>query len=153
HRLLASLVKHGFVDTIVTTNYDTLIEDACAVLGAPLRVVAHEAQLYSAAGDVPVLFKIHGDFSHPDLLALTPLDFQAWTKRPERQKVIAQLRALFDRKALLFLGYSLSDFNVLAELLGSDSATNSTPWLKRFSALYSDKDLADVTANLRQYGV
>jgi len=37
HRLLASLVKHGFVKTIVTTNYDTLIEDACAQSGAPTR--------------------------------------------------------------------------------------------------------------------
>jgi hypothetical protein len=42
HRLLASLVKHEFVRTIVTTNYDTLIEDACALLGTPIHVVAHD---------------------------------------------------------------------------------------------------------------
>lgn len=30
HFLLAALVKHGFVNTIIATNYDSLIEDACA---------------------------------------------------------------------------------------------------------------------------
>lgn len=59
HRLVASLVAHGFVKTIITTNYDTLIEDACARMGAHLHVVAHESQLHGAAGDAPVLYKIH----------------------------------------------------------------------------------------------
>ncbi len=153
HRLLASLVKHGFVRTIVTTNYDTLIEDACALLGAPIRVVAHESQLYSAAGDAPVLYKIHGDFYHPELLVLTPSDLQRWNLLPETRPIVAQLQAVFDRNALLFLGYSLSDFNILALLLGSDFSTRGSPRHKRLAAVYSEDGLADTAARLRQYDV
>jgi len=153
HRLLASLVKHGFVRTIVTTNYDTLIEDACALMGAPITVVAHESQLHSAAGDVPVLYKIHGDFSHPELLVLTPSDLLGWNLRPETRPIVAQLQASFDRNALLFLGYSLSDFNILALLLGSDFSTRGSPRHKRFAAVHSEDSLADTAARLRQYNV
>jgi hypothetical protein len=153
HRLLASLVKHGFVRTIVTTNYDTLIEDACALLGAPITVVAHESQLHSAAGDVPVLYKIHGDFSHPELLVLTPSDLLGWNLRPETRPIVAQLQASFDRNALLFLGYSLSDFNILALLLGSDFSTRGSPRHKRFAPVHSEDSLADTAARLRQYNV
>jgi glycosyltransferase involved in cell wall biosynthesis len=153
HRLLASLVKHGFVKTIVTTNYDTLIEDACAVMGAPIRVVAHESQLFSAAGDQPVLYKIHGDFSHPALLVLSPADLQSWRLRPEARPIVAQMQAVFDRNALLFLGYSLSDFNILALLLGSDFSTRGSPRHKRFAAVYSERSLDDAAARFRQYEV
>lgn len=153
HRLLASLVKHGFVKTIVTTNYDTLIEDACTVLGTTIRVIAHPSQLYAAAGDQPVLYKIHGDFSHPDLLVLTPKDFQQWSQGPETRSIVTQLQALFDRSALLFLGYSLSDFNILTLLLGSDFASRGAPRHKRFSAIYSNEVPEDTGGRLRLYGV
>ena len=152
HRLLASLVKHGFVKTIVTTNYDTLIEDACAVSGAPMSVVAHEAQLHAAAGDTPVLWKIHGDFAHPELLVLTDFDVQRWN-RPETRAIVAQLQTLFDRNALLFLGYSLSDFNILTQLLNSDFATRGAPRHKRFAVLYSASEVANAAEGLRQYSV
>ncbi len=152
HRLLASLVKHGFIKTIVTTNYDTLIEDACAALDVPISVVAHESQLHAAAGDIPVLYKIHGDFAHPELLVLTPADLQRWN-RAETRPIVAQLQALLDKNALLFLGYSLSDFNILALLLGSDFTTRGAPRHKRFAAIYSKKELADTAERLRQYGV
>ena len=153
HRLLASLVKHGFVKTIITTNYDTLIEDACSALGTTLRVVAHESQLYVAAGDQPVLYKIHGDFSHPDLLVFTPADFQRWSIGPEARSIMTQLQALFDRSAILFLGYSLSDFNILSLLLGREFASRGAPRHKRFAALYSSDDFGDTATRLRQYGV
>src|SRR5277367_213887 len=153
HQLLASLVKHGFVRTIVTTNYDTLIEDACALQGAPITVVAHESQLSAAAGDLPVLYKIHGDFSHPELLVLTQADLQRWNRLPEARPIVTQLEALFDRNALLFLGYSLSDFNILSLLLGSDFSTRGAPRHKRFAAMYSEENLADTASRLRQYDV
>jgi len=152
HRLLASLVKHGFVKTIVTTNYDTLIEDACAQSGAPISVVAHEAQLHAAAGDTPVLWKIHGDFAHPELLVLTDYDLHRWS-RPETRPIVTQLQTLFDRNALLFFGYSLSDFNILSQLLNADFATRGAPHHKRFAALYSKSEAEDEAERLRQYSV
>ena len=153
HQLLASLVKHRFIRTMVTTNYDTLIEDACALLGAPLTVVAHESQLHAAAADTPVLYKIHGDFFHPELLVLTPRDFQAWSLRPEIRPIVAQLTAIFDRNALLFMGYSLSDFNILSLLLGADFFTRSAPRQGRFVVLHSSENMTDVASRLRGYNV
>jgi glycosyltransferase involved in cell wall biosynthesis len=153
HRLLASLVKHGFVKTIVTTNYDTLIEDACAVLGVTISVVSHASQLHAASGEQPVLYKIHGDFSHPDLLVLTPADFQRWGQRPEVSPIVTQLKALLDRSALIFLGYSLSDFNILALLLGSDFSLSGSPRHKRFAAVFSEDESGEIADRLRQYAV
>jgi NAD-dependent SIR2 family protein deacetylase len=115
HRLLASLVKHQFVRTIITTNYDTLIEDACSALGATLRVVAHKSQMHGAAGAQPVLYKIHGDFSHPELLVLTPTDFQRWSSVGAAERsIINRVQTLFVGSPLLFLGCSLSDYNILS---------------------------------------
>lgn len=151
HRLLGSLVKHGFVKAIVTTNYDTLIEDGCAAVGASINVVAHESQLHSAAGDAAVLYKIHGDFAHPELLVLTSADMQRWSGQ-ENRPIVRQLQALLDKNAFLYLGYSLSDVNILALLLGSDFSTRGAPRHKRFAALYSQENFDD-TERLRQYGV
>lgn len=153
HRLLASLVKHGFIKTIITTNYDTLIEDAFALLGVSINVIAHESQLYAAAGETAVLYKIHGDFAHPELLVLTPTDYQRWDKRPEILPIVNQLKALLDTKALLFLGYSLSDFNVLALLLGSESSTRGTPRHKRFASVHPGDDLENIESRLQEYQV
>ncbi len=166
HRLLASLIKHGFVKTVITTNYDTLIEDSCSILGANLRVIAHESQLYGASGEDPVLYKIHGDFSHPDRLVLTPADYQRWMNQQDPESIQAQLRALFARGSLLFLGYSVSDFNICAQLLGRALARQGAPQPKRFAAIYAaktkgsdrfneqqDSSIADFTARLLQYGV
>jgi glycosyltransferase involved in cell wall biosynthesis len=153
HQLLASLVKHGFIRTIVTTNYDTLIEDACALIGAPITVVAHESQLHAAGADSPVLYKIHGDFFHPELLVLTQKDLAEWLSRPEIQQVVDQLKAIFSRQALLFLGYSLTDFDILSVLLRADPSTRGAPRSNRFAALYSDDDMQEAAYRLRQYQV
>jgi glycosyltransferase involved in cell wall biosynthesis len=153
HRLLASLVKHGFVKTIITTNYDSLIEDACALLGTSINVIAHESQLHAAAGDTPTLYKIHGDFAHPDLLVLTPFDMQGWEKRRGTNPIVAQIRALMDRSAFLFLGYSLSDFNILTVLLGSTFSTQDAPRHKRFAAVYSKDEFDDASERLSKYGI
>jgi len=154
HLLLASLVKKGFVKTIVTTNYDTLIEDACSSLGTAITVVAHDTQLQSArAADKPVLFKIHGDFAHPELLVLTPLDFQRWDRQPGREQIVQQVQAIFGRNALFFLGSSLSDFDVLQALLDAEPSTPGSPELVRLAAVFPQANWDDLVARLRLYKV
>src|SRR5271156_743073 len=66
---------------------------------------------------------------------------------------MTQLQSLFDRNAILFLGYALSDFNILSLLLGRDFASRGAPRHKRFSALYPSDDSGDTAARLRQNGV
>ena len=154
HQLLASLVKQGFVRKIVTTNYDTLIEDACEASGAPIEVITNESQIHLAASDdARVLYKIHGDFFHPESLVLTELDYQRWKRRVEMSALIRDLQARFDRNALLFLGYSVSDFTILELLLGSTASAPEIPRHKRFAAIYSEKQVDEATMNLRPYDV
>ena len=153
HRLLASLIKHGFVRTVVTTNYDSLVEQACERLGVTINVVVDGSQLSAAAGDGAVMYKIHGDFSHPELVALTPADLQGWNYREELRPMVTQLQALFEKSAVLFLGYSLSDFNILALLLGHGMSKKAAPRHKRFASVHPKKDQESAAARLSQYGV
>jgi glycosyltransferase involved in cell wall biosynthesis len=154
HRLLASLIKHGFIRTIITTNYDTLIEDTCSVLGVPLTVVAHESQLHEAARhDTCVLFKIHGDFFHPELLVLTKRDLISWKFRAELQPILNEIKTIFAKCPILFVGYSLSDYTVLELLLGTGPSTQNAPRHKRIAAIYSKDDLETAVRGLGAYGV
>ena len=81
HRSIASLVSKGYVRIIVTTNFDTLIEDALRDAGVQPNVVSSLDQLQ---GVMPLthlkdcVFKVHGDYrdtrirNTPDELASYP---------------------------------------------------------------------------------
>lgn len=70
HRAIARLVKGGFVQIIVTTNFDRLVETALADEGIHATVISSEHQV---AGMVPlvhqqaVVFKLNGDYRDPSI--------------------------------------------------------------------------------------
>jgi NAD-dependent SIR2 family protein deacetylase len=75
HTLLASLP----VESIWTTNYDTLIEDALKAIGRRPNVKHSTRQLGGRVrvADVTVL-KMHGDISLPDEAVLTRDDYEEY---------------------------------------------------------------------------
>lgn len=66
HKAVARLMKEGYVRVVITTNFDRLLEDAMAEIGAPPPVVIATAD--AVEGALPLshpgsfIIKIHGDY-------------------------------------------------------------------------------------------
>ncbi|WP_460820869.1 SIR2 family protein [Nocardioides ungokensis] len=107
------LLRDAVVDGIITTNYDPLLEH----LFPDYEVfVGEEDLLFSDIQGVGEIYKVHGDHNDPDSLILTAADYERFTER--KPYLAAKLLTIFVERPIVFLGYSLSDENVL-EILRS----------------------------------
>jgi SIR2-like domain len=98
HSLLATLPINEFV----TTNFDTLFEEAASAAGLEAAVLPYEAR----HGLQRWLLKLHGSVDRSDII-LTRGDYLGL---PERSGALAGIvQALLITKQMLFLGYSLQD--------------------------------------------
>lgn len=104
HHAFAAL---GF-DTVVTTNFDSLLEGAYADIRRPVQVVAEESLLASHRGpNMTRLVKMHGDFTHLGSLVVTEADYEGFLSRyPLMATTVGAL--LVSHTGVLF-GYSLDD--------------------------------------------
>jgi hypothetical protein len=135
HRILASLR----LPIYITTNYDTLLEDALRMVGGvePVteicrwseellesRASRFDTQDYQPTAESPVVFHLHGAIgAGPESIVVTEddyLDFLFNISREfsESPKVVGArlglpllLRRAIRNKPLLFVGYSLTDVN------------------------------------------
>lgn len=116
HGFLAAALGAGC--SVVTTNFDTLIEKAAAVIGARHDTVAGTA-IGEDAAEPSVLFKIHGSIggNSGDALASIALAVRQvglGLSLPQTQL----LGALLESRPLVVLGYSgRDDFDILPALL------------------------------------
>uniref|UniRef100_UPI00046801EF SIR2 family NAD-dependent protein deacylase n=1 Tax=Myroides odoratimimus TaxID=76832 RepID=UPI00046801EF len=105
HELLAKIPQFK---TIVTTNYDTLIE----ANNKNIEVVKNSSQYALADKSRQILFKIHGDFHEIDSIVLTKQDY---TNFFDKKTNNIFWNAVVDRlasKSIIFLGYNLDDNNI-----------------------------------------
>lgn len=104
HALLAGLD----VDQVVTTNYDTLFEEASKAAGHQLDVVLPHQ---TAVGQRRWILKMHGDVEHSDNIVLTRRHMVMYdaANRPSA----ALLQSLLLTKHLVFIGASMTDPNIL----------------------------------------
>lgn len=104
HALLAGLGAHE----VVTTNYDTLYEQAVAATGVPVQRVLPRGR--TTGGDRWVL-KLHGDVDEPGSIVLTRSHMVRYdaANRPSA----ALLQSLLLTRHLLVVGASLTDDNVV----------------------------------------
>jgi SIR2-like domain len=121
-RMLLALAELDF-PIVLTTNYDTLYEQALRAAGKEPRVVVYsrreraEITARDLAGDGPVIFKLHGDITHPESLVVTENDYidfvgQMADKKKALNPIPVPLVARLLRCTTLFLGYSLADYNL-----------------------------------------
>lgn len=111
--LLPTKVHKALIDlntsTIITTNYDHLIEKAAEERGEFLCVVSRDV-------DMPYrkpkkeLIKMHGDFEH-DNFVLKEDDYLNYSR--EFKLIETYVKSILGSKVVLFVGYSLSDPDVL----------------------------------------
>lgn len=100
HRIL----KKMNLTYIITTNYDTLIEDEIK----NLQVVSKDEDLpYTSSNKM--LIKMHGDFKNKNIV-LKKRDYDNYEKN--FQLISTLIKGLFTTNTILFIGYSYNDTNV-----------------------------------------
>jgi|CZKJ01.1.fsa_nt_gi hypothetical protein len=102
-----SFVRLPF-DTIYTTNFDLLLEEAYSEETRPFRSLVGELQLPFHAGQAAsTIIKMHGDLRHEEHIVVTRNDYDTFL---EKYPVIAtHLSAMLITRTPLFIGYSLTD--------------------------------------------
>jgi NAD-dependent SIR2 family protein deacetylase len=92
---------------VITTNYDTLIEDAFKQAGKRCGTVVRENDL-TRMRDVNVV-KIHGCVTDVDNIVIAEEDYCRWLISDSEMKTF--VRQWFIRQPIVFIGFSLSDPN------------------------------------------
>lgn len=95
-------------DTIYTTNFDLLLEDANGLIRKPYRSLVGELQIPFHGGPLSTnIIKMHGDLRHEEHVVVTQDDYDRFL---DRYPVIStHLSAMLITRTALFLGYSLTD--------------------------------------------
>ncbi len=91
------------VGSVITTNYDKLIEDIFEF--NPL--IGNDILLSNPYGAV---YKIHGSVTHPANIIITDEDYSKFKSKYEL--IRAQLLSLFIHNPIIFLGYAIGDTNI-----------------------------------------
>lgn len=107
HRILARLP----ISTYWTTNYDTLIESALKEANKRADVKYDVEQIFNTRPKRDaVVYKMHGDISHPIKAVLTKQDYEKYYISHE--PFISALTGDLTTKTFLFIGFSFTDPNL-----------------------------------------
>lgn len=98
---------------IITTNWDGLLE---SLFPGYKVFVGQQSVVRQTPQNIGEIYKIHGCCSDPNSLVLTEADYQHF--RDKQAYLAAKLITIFVEHPVVFIGYSISDPNIL-ELLRS----------------------------------
>ena len=140
-------------DTIYTTNFDLLLEDALQEIRRPFRSLVGELQIPFHTGmlirdGMPAanVVKMHGDIRHEEHFVITRSDYDSFL---ENYPVVAtHLSAMLITRTPLFIGYSRtdSDFRQIQSVIESRLGRfQRMPYIVQF-----DMPCADIEAGLDQ---
>lgn len=107
------LLKNVVIDGIITTNWDTFLE---TTFRDYKTYIGQEQLLFSENISIGEIYKIHGCVTSPESLIVTSNDYTNFKNR--NAYLAAKLLTIFVEHPVIFLGYSISDPNIL-ELLFS----------------------------------
>lgn len=105
------ILRIPHIHTIITTNYDSLIETAYTF--DYFQVIASDSELTTADSRKIHLLKIHGDTKHLEDIVITKTDYRHFLESPKNSLLWSQITAEFTSKHIVFVGYSADDQNIL----------------------------------------
>ena len=94
---------------IITTNYDQLLESSKNIFCEQYQVIVHDKDLLNADKGKYII-KMHGDLSDASSIVLKEQDYLDYSQK----HVLIELfvKSLLTDHIVLFLGYSLNDYNI-----------------------------------------
>ncbi len=107
-------------ETIYTTNFDLLLEEANTQIKKPYRSLVGELQMPFHGGPLTTnIVKMHGDLRHEEHMIVTQEDYDKYLT--EYPVICTHLSAMLITRTALFIGYSLSDpdFQHIREVIRS----------------------------------
>jgi tetratricopeptide (TPR) repeat protein len=125
HIAVAQLMKTGYVDRILTTNFDPLVIRACALVGLFPAVYDFAASQIFNPGDLPdeAVFYLHGQRTG-FVLINTPEDFE------HHSTLLAPVfQEAFQRRVWLVIGYSGGSDPVFEHLAAVSRFDNGLYWV------------------------
>lgn len=126
------------VDGIITTNWDTVIEE----LFTDYKVfIGQKELLFSNPQGIGEIYKIHGCITKPNTLVLTDEDYDNFNKL--NPYLAAKLITIFIEHPVVFIGYSTSDQNILKLLISISKCLDKTQISKFKNNLIFVKRLHD----------
>lgn len=94
---------------IITTNYDKLIENCKNMQKDNYEVIIHDKDLLNAIKNRYII-KMHGDIDNLETIVLKEADYLEYTQKHVLIEMF--IKSLLTDHTILFLGYSLNDYNV-----------------------------------------
>jgi NAD-dependent SIR2 family protein deacetylase len=105
HKMLTEILQ---INTIITTNYDQLFEEAYK---HDLVPIIHNTHIPYSHRKRVKLYKIHGDIRYPESIVITSKDYTNFFRKTD-EPVWNKVKSLLAEKTILFVGYSLADQNI-----------------------------------------
>lgn len=98
------------MSAIITTNYDTFLENE-VVLISDFQVYVRQHELFSADSyNIAEIYKIHGSVTDAESIIITEDDYNHF--KDSRKLIIAKMLTLFAESPIIFMGYSMTDEDV-----------------------------------------
>ena len=125
HILIAELVKLGLIRTVLTTNFDTLIEKALENIGLKKGInynvfsTEKEFENINWSSDLIKIIKIHGCISNKKEMAITLSLVAKRTINQHKNKAISSFFSNAINPNVLVLGYSCSDLFDISPIIES----------------------------------
>lgn len=129
HFLLANLIKKNFLNSILTTNFDTLIEQACLESNVPIDVLKLNGDFQLFDPNKIFLVKIHGCIDFPEITVGNIKLLTSNLLIPTREKVIRSLFKDGPNEVVLILGYSSSDIFDIIPIIKSIESSNKKVYI------------------------
>ena len=125
--------------TCVTTNYDELlkpqfnrVKDSSAT-AVPVIRLNHKSDFHAGRLNVPgTVIHLHGSISRPETMVFTT---KQYLEHYDHDTVKNFLAELFDKKAVLFIGYGLEEAEILEHILRRGQVKDTKKVKKRFALM------------------
>lgn len=105
------LLKKVVIDGIITTNWDTFTQE---LLSDFETFIGQYQLLFTDNASIGEIYKIHGCVSKPNSIIVTEEDYDNFHKK--NKFLAAKLFTIFAEHPIVFLGYSISDSNIISIL-------------------------------------
>ena len=103
-----SEISRHHISGIITTNYDSFLEDHC---DGYKTYVGQNELIFSAIQGIAEIYKIHGSIENPATIVINEEDYDEFQNKAAY--LTSKLLTIFMEYPIVFLGYSISDANIL----------------------------------------